>query len=738
MVAQSASSALGNCPNCGAPLSGKTRFCGSCGSPVPTARGSGGRPNTVASAQAQSAPAPADRPKDEVAPMPPPPVGSSSPAPSLPSTPTPRSSTPYSAPPSRPSVAPAPHAATARSQTAPQAAVYRAPPMPSMAQRYRRPAVPDVGPTSVGKVLHTMDRLPVDDMVRGAGRILGRGMLTRPGFSGCWVTPAVPENGELIFQYPLGRSRVLLYRIPNEVDILYHLDLADYRVPPQYVQLIQWTREELVHWYPKQFKLTFLGQTRQYVQDLSERLMHRIAKERGISLGPTTAAASARLKELSEILARHVAGLGVIELLLEDPHIQDVYVDAPASENRVHLRIAGYPDERVGDKALTNIIVTDEETEAILSRFRIESGRPFSEAMPVLETDIKEYNTRASVIGRPLSPDGIAIALRRHATDPWTLLKFLYFRSLSSFAAGMLSFLVDGRSSILVSGARSAGKTSLVGALMLEFPKTQRILTIEDTLELPSLEMRQLGYKVQTIFVRSALGGQAGEMSTDDALKVSLRLGESAIVLGEVRGQEARTLYEAMRAGTAGSAVLGTIHGNSAHAVYERVVHDLGISPTSFNATDIVVIAGLTSPGGSVRTQRRRLLQVSELDKNAPDPGTFEDLLTYDDANDNLLETPRVGQGSLRIATIAEAWGMTYPEALENIRTRGAYKEHIVKYAEASGRLDLLTAPWVGATNAAFWEIMERHKEEVRDHTLSYDQVLQEWKDWFAKTVRYG
>ncbi|MDE1881030.1 MAG: hypothetical protein KGI89_10850, partial [Euryarchaeota archaeon] len=279
MAAQSTSSALGNCTNCGAPLSGKTRFCGSCGTPVPLGRASsGGRPSTVASAAAS------ERSKDEIAPMPPPPVGPSTAAP------------PAS---SRGPSGPAPRAPSPRSASAPTAAVYRPPPMPSMAQRYRRPTAESVGPTSVGKVLHTMDRLPVDDMVRGAGRILGRGMLTRPGFSGCWVTPAVPENGELLFQYPLGRSRVLLYRIPNEVDILYHLDLADYRVPPQYVQLIQWTREELVHWYPKQFKLTFLGQTRQYVQDLSERLMHRIAKERGISLGPTTAAASARLKELS-------------------------------------------------------------------------------------------------------------------------------------------------------------------------------------------------------------------------------------------------------------------------------------------------------------------------------------------------------------------------------------------------------------------------------------------------------
>ena len=78
----------------------------------------------------------------------------------------------------------------------------------------------------------------------------------------------------------------------------------------------------------------------------------------------------------------------------------------------------------------------------------------------------------------------------------------------------------------------------------------------------------------------------------NEALRVSLRLGESAIVLGEVRGEEARTLYQSMRTGRAGSSILGTIHGDSARTVYERVVHDMGISPEAFMATDILVTLG--------------------------------------------------------------------------------------------------------------------------------------------------
>ncbi len=618
------------------------------------------------------------------------------------------------------------------------------PPRP-MATTYQRPSGASAPKgNAITKIQQTLAKVPSEDMAQASARVLGMGALSRPGFSGCWVIYDPPVDGELIVEYPVGTSRVRVYHVPNEIDILYHVDISDYRISNQHVQLIQLAREELFQWYPKHVQLVRLMQTRQYVQELAEKLLYRISKERGISLGQSSASSMPRLKSLAEILTRHVAGLGVLEILLDDPHVQDVYVDAPASENRVHLRIAGYRDERIGDRCLTNIILTEQEAEAILARMRFESGRPFSEAHPVLETDIREYNTRATVIGPPLSPDGLAIALRRHATEPWTLLKFMQRKALTPFAAGLLSFLIDGHSTILVTGSRGAGKTSMVGALMLEFPKSQRILTLEDTLELPSGDMRQLGYKIQTIFVRSGVGGQGAEMSVDDALKVSLRLGESAIVLGEVRGTEARTLYEAMRAGTAGSAVLGTIHGNNARAVYERVVHDIGIPPTSFNATDIVMVTGLTNPGGSVRAQLRRVTQIAELDKDAPTPGSFVDLMTYDEEQDTLVGSALLGTGpdgsghSRKVKEVAEQWGMTYSEAIANIGARAAYRAEIVRQSDALRRPDLLSPPWVSATNTAFWEIMEKHKEEVQKHTLDYGAVVAEWKAWFTEALRYA
>ena len=129
-----------------------------------------------------------------------------------------------------------------------------------------------------------------------------------------------------------------------------------------------------------------------------------------------------------------------------------------------------------------------------------------------------------------------------------------------------------------------------------------------------------------------------GTQSTrsDEALRASLRMGESAIVLGEVRGEEARTLYQSMRAGRAGSAILGTIHGDSADSVYKRVVFDLGISPEAFMATDIVVTMGTVRDRRSGNLIRR----VEEVVSTGDSPGEFVDI----SGPETLFASPVIGR----------------------------------------------------------------------------------------------
>ena len=156
-----------------------------------------------------------------------------------------------------------------------------------------------------------------------------------------------------------------------------------------------------------------------------------------------------------------------------------------------------------------------------------ESNLPFCESNPVLETDMGDSDARATVVGYPMSPNGDSLAIRKHSQTPWTLTRLIGNGTIDPYTAGVLSFLVNNRSTILVSGARGAGKSSLLSALMFEFPISQRILTIEDTLELPGKKMRSMGYKVQSMLIDDR-NGETADKRADEALRVSLRLGESA------------------------------------------------------------------------------------------------------------------------------------------------------------------------------------------------------------------
>jgi len=177
-----------------------------------------------------------------------------------------------------------------------------------------------------------------------------------------------------------------------------------------------------------------------------------------------------------------------------------------------------------------------------------------------------------------------------------------------------MSFIIDGARTLLFAGTRSSGKTSMLGATLTEIMKRYRILTVEDTLELPVEALSDMGYNIVRLKSRSVITHVEVELPTDEAIRTSLRLGDSCLIIGEVRSLEARALYEAMRIGALANVVAGTIHGDSPYGVFDRVVNDLGVPPTSFKATDIVVMNNRLRSADGLHTFRRTM-SITEVTK---------------------------------------------------------------------------------------------------------------------------
>ena len=298
------------------------------------------------------------------------------------------------------------------------------------------------------------------------------------------------------------------------------------------------------------------------------------------------------VETLAAVLNRHTRGLGVLEHFFADERVSDVVVSAPVSESAVRV-VAD------GERMRTNVRLTPDGAASLASRFRRESGRSFSRSSPTLDASVVAETGRQVRVAGVTAPasDGIGFAFRVRDDDAWTLPRLVAVGALPPRPAAALSVAVERGAAAIVAGTRGAGKTSLLGALLWELPVSTRVVTIEDTPELPVDALRDRDRDVQALHtdpggtVESGSNPESARRSVTpaEALRSALRLGDGALVVGEVRGEEAGALYEAMRVGAHGHAVLGTIHGDSAAAVRERVVSDLGVPPSSFGATDLVV-----------------------------------------------------------------------------------------------------------------------------------------------------
>ncbi|MEM4638024.1 MAG: type II/IV secretion system ATPase subunit [Candidatus Woesearchaeota archaeon] len=551
----------------------------------------------------------------------------------------------------------------------------------------------------------------------------------KPDFMFTKIMSSYPKNAEELENYTVKNSDVIIFKLAHNVQNLYHIIPPEFKLEEEKYELLDLARKIMSEHKPEKQEFVDPARMREVFMNVGMDLIEELAEYRNVKLKRS------EVEELAKILVRYTVGFGIVEALLEDEKIQDITINSPMGQVPIFIVHQDY------DYCRTNLIPNVRDAESWASKLRMLSGRPLDEANPILDTEIiipGTANARVGVISEPLNPTGLAYAFRRHRDKPWTFSLFIKNGMINPEAAGLLSFLIDGSRTMLVAGTRSAGKSSLLGAIMVEVMRKYRIITIEDTLELPGPSLKKIGFNIQQMKVGSALSKGSSEVSAEEGIRTTLRLGDSCLFIGEVRSTEAKSLYEAMRVGALANVVAGTIHGDSPYGVYDRVVNDLNVPKTSFKATDIIIVANpIKSADGLHRW--RRVTQITEVRKKWEEDPVLEkgfvDLMKYNSKTDQLeLSDDLMNQDSEVIKAIAEnvkEWSGNWDAVWDNIVLRSKKYKAIVDISKKLNNPELLEARFNVEANDQFHKISDKVKEEVG--VLDSKRIYFEWYEWLKK-----
>jgi type IV secretory pathway ATPase VirB11/archaellum biosynthesis ATPase len=554
----------------------------------------------------------------------------------------------------------------------------------------------------------------------------------KPDFMFTKLMAQYPKNGIELDNYNVGDTEVVIFEVPETVQYLYHITPPEFKLSEEKYEILDLARKIIMEHKPTRQEFVDPERMREVFYFVGKDLVEELASYRNMRFNER------ELEELAQILIRYTVGFGLVEILLADQKVQDVEVNSPYGQIPVFIVHEDF------DECTTNIIPTISDAESWASKLRLMSGRPLDEANPILDTEIlipNIANARVSVISEPLDPHGKSYAFRRQRDKPWTFPLFIKNRMMSPLAAGLLSFFIDGNRTMLVGGTRGSGKTSFLGSTMLEMMRKFRIITIEDTLELPTTPLRKLGYNIVPMQVASALSRESKEFTATEGIRSTLRLGDSAIYVGEVRSKEAIALFEAMRVGAGANVVAGTFHADSPFGVYDRCVNAIGIPNTSFKALDIVVIVNPIRSADGLH-KWRRITKITEVRKDwRKDPlleNGFIDLMVYRSETDQLEPTDALINGDCEviksIAGNIKEWAGNWDAIWDNIMLRSRIKERLVKASKDARDGELLEAGFVIFANDQYHKVSEKVKK--KKGVLDPDEIFFEWDEWLKKEIK--
>ena len=439
-------------------------------------------------------------------------------------------------------------------------------------------------------------------------------------------------------------------------DIIPQYDVTKQEYSPEEKVLLGEMRENLVD---------LAISTGENFQVSEEKLLNDIKNFLSLRLSGTlqdNGTSNEYLDMLSRKFLRDIIGYGAIDPLIQDDELEEIMIIGTSKPIFVYHRKYGMMK--------TNLQFRDEgELRDLIDSIARQINRRIDQESPILDGRLMD-GSRINATIPPVSADGPSLTIRKFRRDPLTIIDLINSRTISVDLAGFLWLCIDGlgvkSANAIISGGTSSGKTTTLNALSAFINPNERIITIEDTLEL------QIPHEhVIRMETRPANVEGKGELTMNDLVKNSLRQRPDRIIVGEVRADEAITLFTALNTGHSG---FGTLHSNDARETITRLTNEpMSVPEIMIQAIDFIIMQNrIYTPSG---VSFRRISEVAEVVGMEEGTVQLNKIFQWNPERDTI---DNIGITSNTLQQIANLSGKSIIELQNEIENRKLVLKHMI------------------------------------------------------------
>jgi flagellar protein FlaI len=358
-------------------------------------------------------------------------------------------------------------------------------------------------------------------------------------------------------------------------------------------------------------------------------------------------------------LDRRFRGYEKLDPIMHDPYVEDISCDG--YDTPVFVYHSGYTDIK------TNLAFDEEELDDFVARMAQRSGRNISIGDPITNVMLPDGSRGELALGTEVTPHGSAFTIRKYSDEPFTPVTLMDYGTFGLDHMAYLWLAIENNKSLIFAGGTASGKTTSMNAVSMFVPPRSKVLTIEDTQEI------RLYHDNWLSAVTRENVGEGAEIGMYDLLRSALRHRPEYIVVGEVRGEEAMTLFQAMNTG---HTTYSTMHADSIQTVINRLENDpINVPRAMIQSLDILSVQTISHSDGERVRRTRELAEIVGIDQRTGDLD-YQSVFTWDPAEDEFSSS--IGQSRI-LAEIKEEQGWSQLQLQRELRNR----KRVLAYARS-------------------------------------------------------